>query len=195
MNVVAKLIGFQNLVVLGPKGRVGGICMLWSNKVDIEVLEFNCPIIAIRIKDCAVSWSLVGFYGPPQKTKRDKTWVDLHALLESILGPWMCCGDFNVVINDEEKIGGITGGSSILSLLKELLFDLAVVDLGYVGNRFTWSKRRWGRNSIRERLDRGIANIDWRLAFPRAVVYHLGALNLDHCPLLIDTNPKEAFSL
>uniref|UniRef100_A0A2N9FV45 Reverse transcriptase domain-containing protein n=1 Tax=Fagus sylvatica TaxID=28930 RepID=A0A2N9FV45_FAGSY len=151
MNVVAKLIGFQNLVVLGPKGRVGGICMLWSNKVDIEVLEFNCPIIAIRIKDCAVSWSLVGFYGPPQKTKRDKTWVDLHALLESIPGPWMCC------------------------------------------NRFTWSKRRWGRNSIRERLDRGIANIDWRLAFPRAVVYHLGALNLDHCPLLIDTNPKEAF--
>ena len=90
------------------------------------------------------------------------------------------------MINDEEKVGGITGGPSTPSLLKELLFDLAAVDLGYVGNRFTSSNRRWGRNSIRERLDRGIANINWRLAFPRAVVYHLGALNSDHCPLLID---------
>ena len=154
MNVVAKLIRFQNLVALGPKGRAGGICMLWSNEVDIELLEFNSHMIAITIKDCAVSWSLVGFYGLPQKTKRDKTWVDLHALLQSIPGPWMCCGDFNVVINDEEKVGGITGGPSSPSLLKELLFDLAAVDLGYVGNRFTWSNRRWGRNSIRERLDR-----------------------------------------
>ena len=101
MNVVAKLIGFQNLVALGPKGRAGGICMLWSNEVDIEVLELNSHMIAITIKDCVVSWSLVGFYGPPQKTKRDKTWVDLHALLQSIPGPWMCYGDFNVVINDE----------------------------------------------------------------------------------------------
>ena len=65
MNVVAKLIRFQNLVALGPKGRAGGICMLWSNEVDIELLEFNSHMIAITIKDCAVSWSLVGFYGPP----------------------------------------------------------------------------------------------------------------------------------
>ena len=151
---VANLIGFSNFCAIGLRGRVGGICMLWSNEVDIEVLEFNSHMIAITIKDCAVSWSLVGFYGPPQKTKRDKTWVDLHALLQSIPGPWMCCEDFNVVINDEEKVGGITGGPSTPSLLKELLFDLAAVDLGYVGNRFTWSNRRWGRNSIRERLDR-----------------------------------------
>lgn len=28
----------------------------------------------------------------------------------------------------------------------------------------------------------------WRITFPRAFVYHLGAVNSDHCPLLIDTN-------
>jgi hypothetical protein len=34
----------------------------------------------------------------------------------------------------------------------------------------------------------------WRLAFPRAVVYHLGAVNSDHCPLLIDSNPPDYYA-
>ena len=28
----------------------------------------------------------------------------------------------------------------------------------------------------------------WRLAFPKAMIYHLGAVNSDHCPILLDTN-------
>uniref|UniRef100_A0A2N9IFF8 DUF4283 domain-containing protein n=1 Tax=Fagus sylvatica TaxID=28930 RepID=A0A2N9IFF8_FAGSY len=71
------------------------------------------------------------------------------------------------------------------------MFELGAVDLGYVGARFTWCNKRWGRGSIKERLDRGIANVEWRTKFPRATVLHLGAVNSDHCPLLIDTNPVD----
>ncbi len=98
------------------------------------------------------------------------------------------------MIDDSEKEGGTAGSSSTPSFLKELLFYLAAVDLGFVGNKFTWTNRRWGRHAIRERLDRGIANIDWRLAFPRASVYHLGTVNSDHCPLIINDNPVDSFS-
>uniref|UniRef100_A0A2N9I7H8 Endonuclease/exonuclease/phosphatase domain-containing protein n=1 Tax=Fagus sylvatica TaxID=28930 RepID=A0A2N9I7H8_FAGSY len=194
MQVIAKKIGFQNLVAIGPKGRAGGLCMLWVNDLEVEILEFNSNMIAIQIKECNVCWSLVGFYGPPYKAKHLKTWINLCALLETIQGPWMCCWDFNVLIDDTEKVRGVCGSSSTPGYLKELMFDLAAMDLGFVGNKFTWSNHRWGRNSIREWLDSGIANIYLRLAFPKATVLHLGGVNSDHCPLLIDTNPDDSFS-
>ena len=81
------------------------------------------------------------------------------------------------------------GSNSALNYLSSLMFELGAVDLGYVGARFTWCNKRWGRGSIKERLDRGIVNMEWRTKFPRATVLHLGAVNSDHCPLLIDTNP------
>ena len=194
MQFVAKKIGFQNFIAIGPKGRAGGICLFWENDLEVDILEYNSNMIAIRIKECNVWWSLVGFYGPPYMAKRLKAWINLRALLETIQGPWLCCGDFNVMMDDFEKEGGVCGSSSIPSYLKDIMFDLGAVDLGFAGNKFTWSNRRWGRNSIRERLDRGIANIEWRLAFPKANVIHLSAVNSDHCPLLIDTNPQDSFS-
>jgi hypothetical protein len=180
--------------MVDPKGRTGGLCLLWSSALDVKILEFNANTIAITIKDCSGSWTLIGFYGPPYHAKRAKARVNLHALLETINGLWVCCGDFNVVIDDAEKEGGKVGGPSTPSFLRDLLFELGAVDLGFSSNRFTWSNRRWGRDSIRERLDRAIAKIDWHLTFPKANMFHLGAINLDHSPLLLDTNPEDTFS-
>ena len=59
--------------------------------------------------------------------------------------------------------------------------------MGFTGNKFTWSNNRWGKHSIKERLDRGISSMEWRLKFPRASIFHLGAINSDHCPILLDT--------
>ena len=192
MKKVANLIGFLNFCAIRPRGRAGGICMFWAKELGVELLEFNPNTIAVTIRYCTCSWSIIGFHGPPHKAKRRKAWVNLHGLLESIDGPWMCFGDFNVLIDESKKEGGKRGGSSIPSYLKELLFYLGPVNLGFARNKFTWSNKRWGRNSICERLDRGIPNINWRLSFPKAAVYHLGAINSDHCPILVDTNPDDA---
>jgi hypothetical protein len=94
-----------------------------------------------------------------------------------------------MILDVKEKSGGRVGSNSALNYLSSLMFELGAVDLGYAGAKFTWCNKQWGRGSIRERLDRGIANMEWRMEFPRANVLHLGAVNSDHCPLLIDTNP------
>jgi hypothetical protein len=179
---------------VGAKGRRGGICMMWSNALKIEVVEYNAQIIAIRILEDFGCWILVGFYGPPYHLKRKKAWENLCALLESFEESWMCIGDFNVILDDEEKEGGNKGNSSCPNYLKEILFQMGAVDLGFTGNKFTWTNRRWGRNCIKERLDRGISSINWRIQFQKAVKYHLGAINSDHCPLLLDTNPADKYT-
>jgi hypothetical protein len=131
-------IGFPEYKVVGAHGKAGGICMFWSTGMNVEVLEFDSRTIAITVRDEFCSSSLVGFYGPPYQAKRHKAWSNLNALLQSITGPWMCFGDFNSVVEESEKDGGIRGSSSTPSFLKDLLFDLEAVDLGYSGNQFTW---------------------------------------------------------
>jgi hypothetical protein len=76
-----------------------------------------------------------------------------------------------------EKSGGRSVGSpSQLEFLDFVHFN-ALVDLGFVGNRFTWSNHRSGKDNIRERLDRGLVNQDWIQSFPNSL--------LNHCPILL----------
>ena len=74
------------------------------------------------------------------------------------------------------------------------MFELNAVDLRYSGNKYTWARGKWGTASIKRRLDRGIANISCQLAFPKASITHLGAINSDHAPILLDTNPIDSFA-
>lgn len=49
----------------------------------------------------------------------------------------------------------------------------------------TWTNRRKGGHRINERLDRALANSDWRLLFPEAIVKDLPRFYSDHCPILV----------
>ena len=64
----------------------------------------------------------------------------------------------------------------------------ALVDLGFVGNNFTWSNHRYGRANIKERLDRGLANQGWMFLFPNSLISHFLVANSDHCPILLSTS-------
>lgn len=53
----------------------------------------------------------------------------------------------------------------------------------------TWNNKRGRMANIKERLDQGIANAEWKFLFSEAVITHLPALNSDHKPILLQTNP------
>ena len=180
-------------MIISPKGRASGVCFFWSNSVNAKVIEFDVRTIVVLVHDEFCSWSLIGFYKPPYQAKKHKAWSNLHGLLQSLNNPWMCFGDFNVVMEEAKKEEGKRGSFSSLNFLKDLMSDLGAIDLGYSGNQFTWWNKRWGKGAIRERLDQAIASIQWRMAFPKASVIHPRAVNSDHNPLLMDTNPNEKF--
>ena len=72
---------------------------------------------------------------------------------------------------------------------REYINECGLMDLGFHKPRFTWTNKNliWSCN-IKERLDRGLGNEEWKIHFPRIEIHHLPCTKFDHCPILLDTN-------
>uniref|UniRef100_A0A803LHF9 Reverse transcriptase domain-containing protein n=1 Tax=Chenopodium quinoa TaxID=63459 RepID=A0A803LHF9_CHEQI len=75
---------------------------------------------------------------------------------------------------------------------KETIHNCNLVDLGYVGHKFTWFNKQ-KKNPILERLDRFLANDGWIRLFPHNFVTNLLRMSSDHNPLLLQLEQKKAF--
>ena len=50
-------------------------------------------------------WCLTRFYGRPEDYNRWESWALLDHLNGLAQLPWVCCGDFNEIMSQEEKRG------------------------------------------------------------------------------------------
>ena len=94
---------------------------------------------------------------------------------------WVLIGDLNVIARANERRGGAANRSGVSRIFVDWLQQSGLLDLGFVGPRFTWK-----RGSLYQRLDRALCNTQWRLKFLKAVVRHLVRYQSDHRPLLLD---------
>ena len=57
----------------------------------------------------------------------------------------------------------------------------SLVDLGFIGQKYTWCNKHFGGERTKLRLDRVVANEGWMLRFPDARVFHSSMSISDHC--------------
>lgn len=67
---------------------------------------------------------------------------------------WICCGDFNEILNLVEKTGGNDRNLSMVAYFKAAVEDCHLTDVECRGYPFTWSNRRFGPYFVEEKLDR-----------------------------------------
>ena len=104
-------------------------------------------------------------------------------LYRSCTLPWLCAGDFNEVMSEDEKLGGAERPSNQMKDFRRMSMKCYLQEVPFSGPKFTWSRGK-GSKMILERLDRGLANEEWFLLFPMAKGIHLSAFSSDHSPLL-----------
>lgn len=119
-------------------------------------------------------------YGPMLWKEKAKFWCDLQNLNNDDNMPWVCLGDFNAIASQMKKQGGRAVSSSSSRGLVHFMQTMGFLDLGFMGSKFTWCNKRLGFANIRERLDRDISNIPWRLAYPEATICHYPITSSDH---------------
>lgn len=117
-------------------------------------------------------------------------WGNLSKVVEFHNLPWVIAGDFNEPLVDGDKFGGRPVSISRSLLFKECLDKCNMVDMGFNGPKYTWTNRREVSSLIQKRLDRFFMNPSWCLLYLDAKVSHLTRCHSDHCPVLMETNPK-----
>lgn len=97
----------------------------------------------------------------------------------------MCIGDLNDLTSSQDKRGGRSFRALSARGLSSFVDLQGAVDLGFSRNRFTWNNDRPRAAHTKERLDKGVSSLDWRLAFPNATITHCPISKSDHKPIVL----------
>lgn len=94
-----------------------------------------------------------------------------------------------------KKWGGLLLNRNRISAFRDCLDQCGLIYIGFHGPRFTWTNKNsiWHCN-IKEHLDRGLGNVEWKYLFPKTEVHHLPHIKSDHFRILLNTDPLECKS-
>jgi len=179
-------LGYTPVHVIEANGHSGGLWLLQhaaTNTTSI-VLDTNQYSITFSISRGNATTSCTYIYASPNHTQRPNLWNYLMHISQTIHVPWLLISDFNENLLPSEQRGGIFHHNRA-SLFSNLMNNCNLLDLSTTGGRFTWHRNNNGIRILSKKLDRGIANIDWRVSFPEAFVEVLCRLHFDQNPLLL----------
>jgi hypothetical protein len=185
MERVRSQLGFEHMLVVDYVGKSGGLALLWTTEVDVEIQNYSYRHINAKV--CSTQsnfvWKLTGFYGHPEASKRIEAWQLLRFIARMDPSPWICLGDFNEILSLDEKFGGSGRQRGLMENFQMALEESRLSELGYVGPKFTWNNGQEGADFIKERLDRVVANKEWCEAHSDVEVVVGPAICYDHSPL------------
>ncbi|XP_074315649.1 uncharacterized protein LOC141651854 [Silene latifolia] len=183
-RVVGRLGDFKG--VSGDSiGRKAGVAIIWRSGAEVRLISSSAHHVDVEVRGLFSedTWRLTGFYGWADNEEKDLSWQLLRDLRGLSTLPWLIIGDFNQILYDHEKKGGVPRAQGDMDKFRFTLDDCGLVDISYSGETFTWWNKRSEPNDIFERLDRGVASLDWLEKFPGLTLCHLERDRSDHRPL------------
>ncbi|XP_042944707.1 uncharacterized protein LOC122278595 [Carya illinoinensis] len=183
---VKRSLKGDGFFVAEPVGKKGGLIMWWDQNVTAEVANYSHRHISLWIYDekGQDKWLLTGYYGEPDGRKRSDSWKFFTLLKPERNIGWGVIGDFNELVSQDEKVGGRQRLENQMKDFREALEDGGLYDMGWRGDKFTWSNKHADETFTKERLDRVVVNAKWKSSFRESWVEVLAARCSDHRPLL-----------
>ena len=153
MECIKIKLNFDGLFTVTNEDRVGGLSLMWKNSSFVWVDSFSSyHINAIINGGMEDAWRLTGFYGEPDTNIHNEGWNTLCMLSSKPKLPWCCFGDFNELLQVEDKKGGASRAHNLIQAFRDVLNHCGFMELGFFNPNFTWHGRRLGE-LIWERLD------------------------------------------
>uniref|UniRef100_A0A2N9ERH6 CCHC-type domain-containing protein n=1 Tax=Fagus sylvatica TaxID=28930 RepID=A0A2N9ERH6_FAGSY len=190
---LARSFPLDGFLCTNTIGFAGGIWILWKTEV-VEVGHL-CSTeqeihASVKVRGSNSLWLISAIYASPRRSERRILWENLKIIASLNNLPWVMLGDFNDILLCEEKWGGNRPSNSRIREFRNCLNACNMIDLGFSGPKYTWSNCHDMNSLIMEKLDRVLANSDWRILFPEVSVTHLPRTHSDHCPVFLNLCPN-----
>ena len=168
--VMARLqtkLDYTQGIIVPSDGKSGGLALLWKEGTNVWTQKYSNSHIDVVVTDTTsnMRWRATGFYGHPDTQKRHMSWKLLERLHSQLSLPWLVFGDFNEITHLEEKCGWAERNADQMMAFQNVLDACNLQDLGFSGSNYTWCNGRFGSQRTLIRLDRMVANAEWRSLF------------------------------
>ncbi|XP_074347403.1 uncharacterized protein LOC141686234 [Apium graveolens] len=151
-----------------------------NNHIQLDVKERN-----------GSEWRLTGFYGYPERERRQESRNFIRSLASASTLPWCVLGDFNDLMHNDEKKGRHQHPQNLLDRFRNTIEDCSLIEVDLKGGDFTWEKSKGTTNWVQERLDRCFASSDWWSRFPLCTLTGFHAIVSDHEPIKLELNRED----
>jgi endonuclease/exonuclease/phosphatase family metal-dependent hydrolase len=111
-------------------------------------------------------------------------WDHLKALKASSSLPWVVLGDFNEALWQYEHFSARQCPEPQMAAFRDCLQICELKDIGFSVLPYTYENKRDGNHNVRVRLDRVVADDEWRDIYSASSV-HLVSPCSDHAPILL----------
>ena len=166
-------------------GASGGLVTVWDTSyVNVWFTMSFRHVLVIKgtVVSTAENFTVVNVYAPCDSEAKRALWDALSPLVANNIDDCVCvCGDFNYVLNGEERRGQSTMFRQADSdLFNKFIEENCLMDLPICSRLFTWYH---GDGVSMSRLDRFLLSTKWCEAWPNSIqVAHQMGLS-DHVPL------------
>ncbi|XP_021975506.1 uncharacterized protein LOC110870633 [Helianthus annuus] len=162
------------------------IVLGWNgDNVDVMVVHATDQVIHAQVmfkKDQSMS-NVSFIYASNSDQERKELWESLRMHKGMVRSnPWIIMGDFNVVLNLEDKCFGSSTLTAAMKDFNNCVNDIEVFDAGAHGMHFTWNQRPKHGVGLRKKLDRIMVNVSFVDTFVDAYSVFLPNGISDHCP-------------
>ncbi|XP_026451440.1 uncharacterized protein LOC113351717 [Papaver somniferum] len=187
-------MGFPCTFNVPSVGRSGGLVLAWKKEIHLNVVSSSLRGIHVTTTDivhsktCHIHFSC----GEPNSSLRPAFWEQqCQQTTVPVDEPDFFIGDFNTLLEKEDKNGGLEVNDSDFEHLRNFCSVFNLHDPGFSGPRFTWSNMQQGPDLIFERLDRCFLNQMAENICPKFCVNNLPRDSSDHFPMHIGFNYED----
>ncbi|XP_074293062.1 uncharacterized protein LOC141619967 [Silene latifolia] len=166
-----------------PGGRVW---LIWiDTSFHVTLITSSDQQITAKVIDVASGdeFLYTVVYGHNDDLERKILWQELKDIKDRFDGPWSIAGDFNNVLNFNEKIGRDVVLSDIVDF-RECVDYFGMTDAKGMGAFFTWNNKHKPHSRVFSRIDRFLINWQWLRLYPKCYVYFMPEGLFDHNPCI-----------
>ncbi|KAH0702373.1 uncharacterized protein [Solanum tuberosum] len=171
----------------------GKIWVFIQEHIQVEVLADSDQMLTLKLLFLENNQHLIVsiVYAKCEAEERLQLWNDIYCISNVIQNsPWLIGEDFNVIMSEEEKIGGLPIYPNEYEDFAFCVNSCDLVDISFKGSPFTLWNGRIDDQCIFKRLDRYTMNQAGLIYFGLVESKHLARTGSDHAPILLTCGQK-----